>query len=81
MAQIKGIQENKEAFAVIRGHKNSLKISAKNDAVIEGAVNLIETLEDINILDDCIGDLLSLLTAAGCVITIVSSDKVEEVLL
>ena len=79
MAQVKGIQE-KEAFTVIRGYKNSLKISAKNDAVVESAVNLVETLDGINALNECFGYLLYLLTAAGCVITVIPSDRVEEVM-
>lgn len=80
MAQIKGIQENKEAFAVIRGYKNSLKISAKNDNIVESAVNLVETLDGINALNECFGYLMYLLTAAGCIVTIIPNDRVEEVL-
>lgn len=80
MAQIKGIQENKEAFAVVKGYKNSIKITAKNAAIVHAAAYLIDDLGSISVLDDCIGDLFALLTAAGCVITVVASDKVEEVM-
>ena len=74
MAQIK------EHFAVVRGYKNSVKISSNNAEIVDSAAHLIDDLESICTFEDCIGDLFALLTAAGCVITVVASDKVEEVL-
>ena len=79
MAQVKGIQAE-ENFAIVKGYKNSIKISAKNPAIVDSAAHLIDDLESICAFEDCIGDLFALLTAAGCVITVVSSDRVEEVL-
>lgn len=79
MAQIKNIQAE-ENFAVIRGYKNSMKITAKNGKVIDAAAHLIDDLESIGVLDDCLGNLLATLTAAGCVITIIASERVEEVM-
>lgn len=79
MAHIKNIQAE-ENFALIHGYKNSIKITAKNSKVVDAAAHLIDDLESIRALDDCIGNLFALLTAAGCVITIVSSDRVEEVM-
>lgn len=79
MAQVKGIQAE-ENFAIVKGYKNSIKISAKNPAIIDAAAYLIDDIERIPALDNCIGNLFALLTAAGCVITIISSDRVEEVM-
>lgn len=74
MAQVK------EHFAIVKGYKNSVKISADNAAIVDSAAHLIGDLESICAFEDCIGDLFALLAAAGCVITVVASDKVEEVL-
>ena len=74
MAQIK------EHFAVVRGYKNSVKISSNNAEIVDSAAHLIDDLESIRACEDCIGDLFALLTATGCVITVVASDRVEEVL-
>lgn len=74
MAQVK------EHFAIVKGYKNSVKISADNAAIVDSAAHLIDDLESICAFEDCIGDLFALLTAAGCVITVVSSNRVEEVL-
>ena len=79
MAQVKGIQAE-ENFAIVKGYKNSIKISSNNAAIVDAAAYLIDDLEKIPALDNCIGNLFALLTAAGCVITIVSSDRVEEVM-
>ena len=79
MAQVKGIQ-GKEMFAIVKGYKNSIKISSNNAAIVDAAAYLIDDLERIPALDNCIGNLFALLTAAGCVITLVSSDRVEEVM-
>ena len=79
MAQIKGIQAE-ENFAIVKGYKNSIKISAKNPAIVDAAAYLIDDLGSINAFDDCIGNLFALLTAAGCVITVIPSDRVEEVI-
>ena len=79
MAQVKGIQAE-ENFAIVKGYKNSIKISSNNAAIVDAAAYLIEDLERIPALDNCIGNLFALLTAAGCVITIVSSNRVEEVM-
>ena len=74
MAQVK------EHFAIVKRYKNSVKIAADNAAIVDSAAHLIDDLESICAFEDCIGDLFALLTAAGCVITVVSSDRVEEVL-
>ena len=79
MAQVKGIQAE-ENFAIVKGYKNSIKISSNNAAIVDAAAYLIDDLEKIPALDNCIGNLFALLAAAGCVITIVSSDRVEEVM-
>ena len=79
MAQIKNIQAE-ENFALIHGYKNSIKITAKNSKVVDAAAHLIDDLESIRALDDCLGNLLATLTAAGCVITIIASERVEEIM-
>lgn len=79
MAQVKGIQAE-ENFAIVKGYKNSIKISSNSAAIVDAAAHLIDDLESIRALDDCIGDLFALLTAAGCIITVIASDKVEEVM-
>ena len=79
MAQIKGIQAE-ENFAIVKGYKNSIKISAKNPAIVDAAAYLIDDVGSVNAVDDCIGNLFALLTAAGCVITVIPSDRVEEVM-
>ena len=79
MAQVKGIQAE-ENFAIIKGYKNSIKISANNAEIVESAAHLIDDLESIRAFEDCMGDLFALLTAAGCIITVIPSDRVEEVM-